>query len=57
MNRIYCGDCKAFLVKERTGFTVRLSENVFVRGDQYRCLGCGHVVYGDFGEPFEARKK
>ena len=58
MNRIYCRDCKQFMIKERQGFTVGLGETgVSVRGDEYKCRTCGKVIYGDFGEPFEVGKK
>ncbi len=59
MNRIYCLDCERFFLKEKTGFTVALDDtggSIVVRGDLYKCPGCGREVYGDFGEPYEVRK-
>ena len=58
MNRVYCVECREFMVKEKTGFTVSLSGSVMhVRGDLYRCPRCKKEVYGDFGEPFEVQPK
>ena len=56
MNRIYCGDCRKFFVKIKTGFTISLEKTDggrVVRGDMYQCDGCKRIVYGDFGEPFD----
>jgi hypothetical protein len=55
-NRIYCLACRKFYRKETTGVTVTLEKEGprLVRGDVYRCPDCGHEVYGDFGDPFDA---
>jgi len=58
MNRIYCVECREFMAKEKTGFTISLSGfYMHVRGDLYRCPRCKKEVYGDFGEPFEVKPK
>lgn len=55
MNQIYCGECETFMVKEKIGFPITVSESgsgMLVRGDLYLCPKCKKIVYGDFGEPF-----
>jgi len=47
------------MVKEKTGFLVTIEKphaTLEYRGDLYRCPKCKREVYGDFGEPYEARK-
>lgn len=50
--KVFCNECKAYMVKVRTGLLVR--DGYAVRkGDLYTCEFCGNDVISDFGEPFD----